>query len=111
MERTVTIRDIKVTVRELTVADVRAWIKQMSEGVAFDLVGDGLFQEENGSLHDVLVMTDLDANEAEQMTPAEISTILEKCRKVNPHFFILRRGIVRETEVVPLPSDSSSPTA
>lgn len=108
MERTVTIREVKVTVKELTVADVRAWLKEMSQGVALDLVGDGLFQDQNGSLRDVLLMTDADAGELDQMTPAEVSQILDKCQKVNPHFFTLRARLIRDGEQTADPTPNSS---
>ena len=98
--------DMKVTVKELTVADIRAWLKSIQELTKVDVVDAALFQEEGASIDDVLRMTDLDAAEIDQLTPAEVAKIIEKCRKVNPHFFRFRAEMVEIGGKEPAPTPS-----
>lgn len=110
MERTVTLEkhSLTVTVRELTVADIRGWLKGISEGEKFNLVNAALFQDEGVSLDDVLMMTSLDPGELEQLTPAEVVKIIEKCREANPHFFSFRASMIETGRPeTPPPSDSN----
>ncbi len=94
MDRTVTIQELIVTVNELTVSDVRDWLKSMSEREDFDIVNAGLFKAENCTIDDLLFMTDIDKAELDQLTPTQIILIIDKAKKVNPHFFALRAMIV-----------------
>jgi cyanate lyase len=108
MERTVTLEQHNLTVRvkELTVADIRSWLRAMQDMGAVDVVNAGLFDEEGASIDDVLMMTDLDREELEQLTPAEVSQVIEKCKRVNPHFFRFRAAMVEYGIQPPTPASS-----
>lgn len=112
MDRTVTLeqKNLTVTVRELTVADVRDWLRQMHEEPKLDAVDAILFQEEGAAIDDVLRMTDLDAAELDQLTPAEVARVIEKCKKVNPHFFRFRATLI-DTGSSPEPGTPSAPNS
>lgn len=79
-----------VTVRELTVGEIRAWMKRAAEGGG-DVVDDTLLQEV--SLPDLFSMTDLKADQVEGMTPSQLRQVVNGCREVNPDFFGLRDRI------------------
>ena len=84
-----------VTVRELTVAEVRQWFKaleQTKEG-AIDLVAECLIEEI--SLADVCRMTDLQPSDMDEMTPSEIEQVVAVCIGVNPHFFRMRGNLLQ----------------
>ncbi len=77
--------------RELTVAEVRAWLQSLAvadeiEGV--DLADVLLFEDEGIRLRDFSRLTDLTFDRLQAMTPAELGDVLAKCREVNPRFFL-----------------------
>jgi len=112
MERTVTLEhlNLTVTVKELTVGDIRTWLREIQELKGFDLVDGALFQEEGASIDDLLRMTSLDKAEVDQLTPADLAKVLEKCKKVNPHFFRFRAAVLElgTRPEMPTPSEHSS---
>ncbi|MBF0626518.1 MAG: hypothetical protein HQL82_17150 [Magnetococcales bacterium] len=90
-----------VTVRELTVAEVRLWLKdldQLREG-ALDLVTEGIMAD--ASLGDVARMTDLQAADLDEMTPSAIEGLIAACREINPHFFRLRDRLLEAARAMP----------
>lgn len=101
--------NLTVTVKELTVADVRAWLRSLADLQGFDAVDAALFQEEGASIDDLLRMTDIDRTELDQLPPADVVKIIEKCKKVNPHFFRFRAAMVQigDREPAPTPSGPS----
>lgn len=90
LSKTIQLPDLVVTVRELTVGEIRAWMKRTAEG-GHDPVDDTLLQEV--SLTDLYAMTDLQAGQAENLTPSQLRLVFEGCREVNPDFFGLRDRI------------------
>lgn len=86
--------NLTVTVKELTVADVRAWLRSLTDLNGFDAVDAALFQDEGCSIDDLLRMTDIDRAELDQLPPADVVKIIDKCKKVNPHFFRFRAAMV-----------------
>ncbi|MBF0626437.1 MAG: hypothetical protein HQL82_16735 [Magnetococcales bacterium] len=90
-----------VTVRELTVAEVRLWLKdldQLREG-AIDLVTEGIMAD--ASLGDVARMTDLQAADLDEMTPSAIEGLITACREINPHFFRMRDRLLEAARAMP----------
>lgn len=83
--------ELRVTVRELTVGEVRAWMKRMAETGNPDPVDDTLIQEI--SLVDLQSMTDLEHEHLEDLTPSQLRQLLDACREVNRDFFALRERI------------------
>ncbi len=90
LTKTIQLPDLVVTVRELTVGEIRAWMKRVAEG-GHDPVDDTLLQEI--SLADLCNMTDLKPEQAEGLTPSQLRLVFEGCREVNPDFFGLRDRI------------------
>ena len=70
LTKTIQLPDLMVTVRELTVGEIRAWMKRTADG-GYDPVDDTLLQEV--SLADLYGMTDLKAGQAENLTPSSLS--------------------------------------
>lgn len=77
----------KVQVRELTVGEIRAWLKD-SGMVSGDLVDAALFEE--FSLPDLLRMTDLTTETIAGMTPGDLRQVFAVAEEVNADFFGMR---------------------
>lgn len=90
LSKPIQLPDLVVTVRELTVGEIRAWMKRTAEG-GNDPVDDTLLQEV--SLGDLYAMTDLQPGQAESLTPSQLRLVFKGCREVNPDFFGLRDRI------------------
>ncbi len=85
----ITVADRAVTIRELTVADIRVWLKSLETVTAeFDLVGSELI--DGTDLADLAIMTDLTAADLDASTPSELRQVFDACREVNADFFALR---------------------
>ncbi len=112
MERTVSLEqhNLVVNVRELTVGDIRNWLRDMQELKEFDLVDGALFQEDGASIDDLLRITDLDKAEIDKLPPNDLSKVIAKCKVVNPHFFRFRAAVV-EIGNSPQASTSSAPNS
>ena len=84
----------RITVRELSVGDVRVWLKEL-EAVPekIDLVGEGLI--DGVSLADIARMTDLKVSDMDALAPSEIAALGVACRQVNVDFFGFRDRLVR----------------
>lgn len=80
--RLVPIGSMSVTVRELTVAQVR----QLMDTVTADLIGDSLL---GGALrlHDLALMSSLTTEQIDEMTPSQLEELAKACREANRHFF------------------------
>ncbi len=77
----------KVAVRELTVGEIRQWLKE-SGAVSGDVVDVTLF--EDFSLPDLTWMTTLTAESISDMTPSELRKVRAVCEEVNVDFFAMR---------------------
>lgn len=100
---TLTLGEHTATVRELSVAEVRAWIVEKEQGQSCDGVGE--LMHPDCALDDLLRMSDLTAEAAEQLTAAQLDQLVRKAKALNPHFFRVRaalnsavRQLVTETE-------------
>lgn len=71
-----------ITVREMTVAQVR----QLMDTVTADTLGDSLLGGKL-RLHDLAAMSSLTAQQIDQMTPSQLEEVAQACREVNRHFF------------------------
>lgn len=76
-----------VQVRELTVGEIRAWLKDAA-APGGDLVDAALFEE--FSLSDLCRMTTLKAEDIDPLSPAEIRSIATVAQEVNADFFAMR---------------------
>lgn len=78
--------EIPVTVREMTVLQVRKWLAEMqSPGVKHDLVGEALFLD--CSLPDLQRMTSITIEQFDALRPSQIRQVIELCKELNPDFF------------------------
>lgn len=81
-----------VTVRELTVREVRDWAVQVDTGL-LSLDGVDELMLPDCSLADLQRMSDADGDLLDTLTPSELEPIAEAARKLNPHFFRLRAAL------------------
>lgn len=90
----------KVTVTELTVGEIRAWLAGMTAqeagGGGGDVVSLALF--EDATLDDLTRMSDLTDEEIAAAAPSELDAVLEKVREVNKDFFSLRARLEKAGE-------------
>lgn len=107
LTKTIDLDGRQVTVRELNVSEVRAWLldAERSEDDIQDIVGESLMDE--CSLRDLPRMTDLDLDALNHMPPSRIDTVIAACKEINPHFFALRARLLTLGQAV-LDKDASN---
>ena len=86
--REIDLGDKTVQVKELTVGEIRAWLKD-SGMVSGDLVDAALFAE--FSLPDLQRMTDLSIEDVAGLAPSDLRQVFAACEEVNADFFAMRR--------------------
>lgn len=91
VETTIEVGGIKVTVRELTVAEIRAMIEAAAVLPATDALQELLFDDFRAT--DLKTFTDLDDARMEGLKPSELRSVWERVEKVNADFFALRRRL------------------
>lgn len=89
--REIEVAGLKVQVRELTVGEIRAWLKEAANSGG-DLVDAALFDE--FSVPDLCHMTDLKAGDIDALLPSDIHKIAAVAREVNADFFAMRSRLV-----------------
>ncbi len=95
--REVKVGEATATVKELTVAEIRAWLKDMENpnqaGLVDDTVGAVLFDElafsELARMVDGVTMEDM-----ADLAPSEIRALIEVAKEVNADFFSMRDRVV-----------------
>lgn len=85
--REIEVAGLKVRVKELTVGEIRAWLKD-SGMVSGDLVDAALF--EDFSLPDLQCMTDLTTEAVAGLAPSDLLKVFKACEEVNADFFAMR---------------------
>ncbi|EOZ3002676.1 TPA: hypothetical protein SL809_000099 [Pseudomonas aeruginosa] len=80
--RVVDIDGVELTVRELSVADVRKLMQEVSDQ---DLVSNALFEDIR--LSDLCLMTSVTESQINDLRPSQLAKLLDACKEVNPHFF------------------------
>ena len=90
--------DLAVTIRELTVGDIRAWLRRLEssppptgEGLGergFDLLSAALI--DGHDLADLALLTYLTPMSIEALTPGQIRRVFDVAREVNADFFVMR---------------------
>jgi len=90
--RTATVGTRSVTVRELTVAEVRALLFSAEAGATVDAVRAMVF--EGFGLDDLAYMCDITGAELEAYAPSDIEAeLVPACKAVNPFFFRLKSAL------------------
>lgn len=83
--------------RELTVAEIRAWIADPTADVeAHDAVALALL--EDVTFGDLKRMTDLTDEEMANAVPSDLEAVRERCKEVNRSFFALRERLAMAGE-------------
>ncbi|MDY1134945.1 hypothetical protein SOK09_32020, partial [Pseudomonas aeruginosa] len=80
--RVVDIDGVELTVRELSVADVRKLMQEVSDQ---DLVNNVLFEDIR--LSDLCLMTSVTKSQINDLRPSQLAKLRDACKEVNPHFF------------------------
>lgn len=99
-EDKISVNNIQITVKELTVAEVRHWMMDMIEqektnenkDVVSHVIDQGLFEEIG--LSDIVRMTDMNRAQVDHFTPSELQIIIQKCKVLNPDFFGMRKRLL-----------------
>ena len=81
-------KEMVVTVKELTVTEIRNWIVESSAATWRDPVLATVW--EDIGLDELARMTDCSATDLEDFTPSGLQPVLEAARNLNQHFFRLR---------------------
>lgn len=89
--RKVVVGETAIQVRELTFAEVRAWMVECEAGASTDPLHALAFDD--CSLDDLARMCDRSAAELEAFTPSELESLVRACKEINPHFFRLRAAL------------------
>lgn len=82
-----------ILVRELTVAEVRAWITETAAQSWRDPVHALAFADLG--LDELARMTDASVEELEQYAPSQLDPVMAVARRLNPHFFRLRDALIQ----------------
>lgn len=85
--REVKLGDRTVTVKELTVAEVRAWLKDAEAAPEQDPVAALLI--EGMSFADIARMCDLGVEQMSEREPSAVQTLAQACREMNAVFFAM----------------------
>ena len=93
----VTVGERTITVRELTVRDIRDWLVEAEAGVAVDPLHALAFEQ--FGLQDLARMCDATADDLECYPPSELDPLVAACKRINPHFFRVR-GLLTGTAQV-----------
>lgn len=106
--RLIVVGAYSVTVKELTVTDVRNWVAIQEAGIAVDVVGQMVFDD--CSLDDLARMSDMSIEAMNECTHAQLLVLRDACRGLNPHFFKVREALVNVSRVMQAELDSLSST-
>lgn len=111
-KRPLTVIGIPVTVRELTLREVRDWLTEVEAGERTDPVHALAFEGFN--LADLAKMIDVPVGQLEG-APSDLEELITTCKALNPHFFRVRaalnsvaRMVVAEAQARPLTTTPAS---
>lgn len=99
---------LAVTVHELTVAEIRTWLKEIGGGSAGVDAVDVLLLKDV-SLQDLMRLSSLTQEQIDGLTPSQLRQVLDAARDINADFFGLRAGLVVMSAT--LPESLSAPSA
>jgi hypothetical protein len=91
-----------VTVRTLSIGEIRAWLRELGErpkDQAVDLVGETLF--EDITLRELTLLTDLSPIGLEALTPNDLAPLVTAVLAANPHWAACRRRLASLGSALP----------
>lgn len=89
----------EVTVRELTVKEVRNWVAEIEAGAVADPLRRLLFDD--CSLDDILRMVvDPDAEFLEGFGESDLAELHAKAKAINPYFFRVREALISVSRIM-----------
>ena len=88
--REIEVGGLKIQVKELTVGEIRAWLKNAA-APGGDLIDAALFDD--FGIPDICQMTDLGASDVDALTPADIRRVAVVAKEVNADFFAMRNRL------------------
>lgn len=92
LEHPVSVGGLTVTVKELTVGQVRDWALKVDAGlIQVDPVRHLALDE--CSIQDIVIMSDAEESALDALAPSEFVPLVDACRKLNPHFFRVRAAM------------------
>lgn len=87
-EKAIQVGERTVSVRELTLKEIRAWLADASDESSADALDFvGMTVVDGVTLEDLARMTDLTVADMDALTPSEVQRLADVCREVNPGFF------------------------
>lgn len=102
----------KVLVKELTLAEIRAWMDAAATSQEPPDLLDDLFEDKNVLISDLFVFSDAPKELIEDLAPSEIEALIDKVRAVNLRFFEMwrrRMAAARSAMIAPGASPATSP--
>ena len=111
VHKTIEIAGVTVTVRELTVSEIRSALKmEESDGkTSADTDAVDMFLFEDISLPDICRMTDPSLEKMAEFKPSELRQVAEACREVNTDFFALRGRVLKYADLLALADVPGNP--
>lgn len=97
-----------VTVRELSVAEVRAWVAELEAGASVDPLRCMVLDD--CSLDDLARMSDATAEQLEAYGPADLARVRDKAKALNPHFFRVREALIGVSRILQAEAASMNST-
>lgn len=99
---------LTVTLRELSVAEVRAWVTEQEAGASVDPLRCMVLDD--CSLDDLARMSDATAEQLEAFGPAALATVRDKAKALNPHFFRVREALIGVSRILQAEAASMTST-
>lgn len=107
--RKIDLPGFSATVKELTVAEVRAWLVDQESGAPVDALRAMVFDD--CSLDDLARLSDAPVDLLEGLKYGELVPLRDACKALNPHFFRVRAALVRVARQIQAEVESLSSTA
>lgn len=86
-----------VTVKELTVKEVKNWLDELQKGLHVSYI-DALLLK-GAMLHDLTLFSSLTLEQIDELCPSDLDQVLEEAKKLNPLFFDFRDRVVRVGQI------------
>jgi hypothetical protein len=93
LTRKLDIDGLVITARELTVIEVRKWLRNLRNQKEFDVIDHFLFAEQGISITDMVSMSDASRSTIESLPPSRLLELALAIKEMNPFFFQLRQRL------------------